>query len=231
MLLVFLKTLTLIINCKYTLSKIIKIAIVDDHQIVIDGLKLLLKDKKNFEIVLENTNGLKMLEDIKTVEVDVLLTDVMMPVIDGYELSLLVRESNPTIKIVALSMNSDGVFVDKMIAKASINGYLLKTINKDELIQAIESIAAGMDYFSEDIVKELHQFEKLKKENLQIHLTAREIEIIQCIAQNFTNKDIATKLFISERTVETHRKNIFRKTNTHTAISLLEFVKKQKIIQ
>jgi DNA-binding NarL/FixJ family response regulator len=97
-----------------------------------------------------------------------------MPKMDGYELALMARKAYPNLKIVALSMNSDGAYIDKMITNASINGYLLKTINKDELCTALESIAKGNDYFTEEIVSELHQFEKLKQENENIHLTSRE---------------------------------------------------------
>jgi DNA-binding NarL/FixJ family response regulator len=207
----------------------IRIAIADDHQIVIDGLKLLLSHHDHFVIVAEATNGRDMLEILNHTKVDILMVDVMMPEMDGYELSMRVRKEHPEVKILALSMNSEGLYIDKMIENARINGYLLKTTGKDELILAIETIMEGNDYFTPDVLTELNSFRKIKKENQLMNLTARELEIIGCMRRNLTNKQIADQLFISERTVETHRKNIFRKTNTHSVLSLMDFLKRQKI--
>lgn len=207
----------------------IRIAIVDDHQIVIDGLRLLLSNHNQFQIVAEATSGKEMLNILPEKTVDVLMVDVVMPEMDGYELSVQVRKLYPEIKILALSMNSEGSMIDKMIGHAQINGYLLKTIGKTELIQAIKTIAAGEDYFAPDTLLELNSFRKIKEENQLMNLTARELEIIKCMTRNLTNKQIADQLYISERTVETHRKNIFRKTNTHSVLNLMDFLKKQKI--
>ncbi len=207
----------------------IRIAIADDHQIVIDGLKLLLSHHNHFAIVAEATNGRDMLEILDNTAVDILMVDVMMPEMDGYELSMRVRKEHPEIKLLALSMNSEGLYIDKMIEHAQINGYLLKTTGKDELVLAIETIMGGEEYFTPDVLTELNSFRKIKKENQLMNLTARELEIIGCMTRNLTNKQIADQLFISERTVETHRKNIFRKTNTHSVLSLMDFIKRQKI--
>jgi two-component system nitrate/nitrite response regulator NarL len=207
----------------------IRIAIVDDHQIVIDGLRLLLGNHSQFQIVAEATSGKEILNILSEKTVDVLMVDVVMPEMDGYELSVQVRKLYPEIKILALSMNSEGSIIDKMIGHAQINGYLLKTIGKSELIQAIKTIGAGEDYFAPDALLELNSFRKIKEENQLMNLTARELEIIKCMTGNLTNKQIADQLYISERTVETHRKNIFRKTNTHSVLSLMDFLRKQKI--
>lgn len=207
----------------------IRIAIVDDHQIVIDGLKLLLSHNGRFQIIAEATSGEAILNILQEKTVDILMIDVMMPAMDGYELSVRVRKLYPDIKILALSMNNEGSIIDKMMEHAQINGYLLKTTGKNELIQAIETIAAGKDYFAPDVLQELNSFRKIKEENQLMNLTARELEIIKCMTLNLTNKQIADQLYISERTVETHRKNIFRKTNTHSVLSLMDFLKKQKI--
>lgn len=209
----------------------IKIAIVDDHQIVIDGLKLLLGTENNFDIVLESTDSLLLLENLENKSIDILLTDIMMPTMSGYELSLMVKKKYPAIKIIALSMNGEGSIIHKMIEEADIKGYLLKTSNKKQLVDAIEKVANGGQAFDDEIIEELEKFSHIKQEQEQIHLTAREIELIHYIAKDYTNKQIAQELFISERTVETHRKNIFRKTNTHSVVSLLEFVRKLKILE
>ncbi|MCC7030600.1 MAG: response regulator transcription factor [Chitinophagaceae bacterium] len=208
----------------------IKIAILDDHQIVIDGLKLLLSSHAQFQIIHESNNGFDMLDLLESSPADILLTDVMMPAIDGFEVAMQVRARFPAVKVVALTMNGEGVLIDKMLEQAEIAGYLLKTIDKKELVVALETIHKGIRYFSDEIMNELELFQKIKKENEHINLTTREVEIIKCIAENLNNKQIADKLFISERTVETHRKNIFRKTDIHTAIGLIEFAKKRHIL-
>ncbi len=208
----------------------VSIAILDDHQIVIDGLKLLLSDHPQFNIVAEYNKGFDLLEALEKLSVDIVLTDIMMPDMDGYEVALRIKKEFPHVKVLALSMNGEGMLIDKMIEEADVAGYLLKTTDKKELVTALESVSKGDTYFAKEILEELHSFQKIKKENEAIHLTSREIDIIKCIAEDLSNKQIADKLFISERTVETHRKNIFRKTNMHSAISLIDFAKKRKLI-
>jgi two-component system, NarL family, nitrate/nitrite response regulator NarL len=208
---------------------IIKLAIVDDHQIVIDGLKLLLRDKKRFEIVAEATKAKDMLELIKQAAPDVLITDIMMPGMDGFEFSLKIRTEFPHIKILALSMSEDGHMIAKMIEQVKINGYIPKASGREELINAIESIAENTQYFAPQIIEQYEYYKKIKSDSEHFHLTTRELEIIECMIKHLSNKEIAQKLFISERTVETHRKNIFRKTNTKGVGTLIEFIKKHKI--
>jgi two-component system, NarL family, nitrate/nitrite response regulator NarL len=208
----------------------IRIAILDDHQIVIDGLKLLLSKEAQFDIVMEHTNGMNLLQDLNNIVIDVLLTDMMMPSMNGYEVSIIVCKKFPDVKIIALSMNGEGALVHKMIEEADIKGYLLKTSNKQVLVNAIDKVAQGGISFPDEILHELENFKVLKKEQEEFHLTARELEIVKYIANDFSNKQIAQALFISERTVETHRKNIFRKTETHSAIGLVELVRKYNLI-
>jgi two-component system nitrate/nitrite response regulator NarL len=208
----------------------IKIALLDDHQIVIDGLKLLLADHIDFDIVGEYTSGSAFFLDLKNCTPDIVLTDIMMPEMDGFEVAMRVKQDYPEVKVVALSMNGEGALIHQMIENADVAGYLLKTTGRNELIQALKSVSEGDTYFSKEILEELNSYKKIIKENESIHLTSREIDIIKCIAEDLSNKQIADKLFISERTVETHRKNIFRKTNIHSAMSLVEFAKKRKLI-
>jgi two-component system nitrate/nitrite response regulator NarL len=194
----------------------IRIAIADDHQIVIDGLKLLLGNQPGFQIVAEATDGTAMLAMLQHTPVDVLMVDVVMPQMDGCALAQAARQLRPDISILALSMNNEGRYIDKMITRK-------------ELIEAVETVAAGGRYFTDEVLSELHMFQKLKKENQQMNITGRELEIISCMARNLTNRQIADRLFISERTVETHRKNIFRKTDTHSVMSLLDLLRRKKI--
>lgn len=208
----------------------ISLAIVDDHQIVIDGLKSLLQGYDQFKVVLECTEPLQMPKLLEQTKVDILLTDVMMPGMNGAELSKLVHLKFPEIKILALSMSGQGDLVNQMIEDADIAGYVLKNIGKKELITALEKISAGGIYFSDDVLQEMTRASELKKESDDAHLTSREIEIIKLIEKELNNKQIAETLFLSERTVETHRKNIFRKTKTSGVIGLIKFAYEHKII-
>ncbi len=208
----------------------IYLAIVDDHQIVIDGVKSLLLGHDQFEVVVECTQPVQMLDLLEKKRVDILLTDVMMPVMNGAELSKAVHQRFPAIKILALSMSGQGELVNQMIDEADISGYVLKNIGKQELIRALEKISVGGIYFGDEVLQEMAKASELKKDHEEAHLTAREIEIIRLIEREMTNKQIAETLFLSERTVETHRKNIFRKTNTSSVIGLIKYAYEHKLI-
>ena len=202
----------------------------DDHQIVIDGLVALIAENTGMEVAFVTTQPLNVISLLKQTPVDVLLTDVMMPQLPGNLLAKEVKEQFPLIHILALSMNGSGDIVDEMIRDANIAGYVLKNISRIELYRAIEKIAQGGVYFSPEILEELHKNSLQKKENLQVSLTAREIEIIKLIEKEMNNKQIAANLFISERTVETHRKNIFRKTDTNSLIGLIKYAYQHSLI-
>lgn len=209
----------------------IKLAIVDDHQIVIDGLHSLLKGHHRYEIVLESTHPETILARLKNQPVDILLTDVMMPVMTGVELARLVKKEFPAIKIITLSMNGEGSLVNQMIEESDISGYLLKNIGQTEFLKALEKIAGGGIYFSDDVLQEMLKASERKKEaEEETKLTNREVEIVRLIEKEYSNKQIAEELFLSERTVETHRKNIFRKTKTNSVIGLIKYAYERKLI-
>jgi DNA-binding NarL/FixJ family response regulator len=193
----------------------ITLALVDDHQIVIDGLMSLLKGHDKFRFAFATTNPTEVIKKLEQSTVDVLLTDVMMPGLPGNQLAKQVKEKFPDVKILVLSISGQGDLVNEMINDADISGYVLKNTGKQELIKALEKIVSGGIYFSDEVIEELQRTSLRKRQNLQAHLTSREIEIIRLIEKEYNNKQIAEALFISERTVETHRKNIFRKTNTN----------------
>ncbi len=195
----------------------ITIYLVDDHQVLIDGISLLLTNEPNINIVGSNTNPLIAFEEIKKLNPQIVLTDIQMPEITGIELALKLKNHNQNIAIIALSMYGSYFYVNEM-KKAGANGYILKNCNKTELIKAINEVHTNGHYYNQDVLNEL----KAGEEN-QPKLTLRETEIIQLIAKEYNNVKIAQSLFISERTVETHRKNIFRKTNTKSVLGLIKF--------
>jgi DNA-binding NarL/FixJ family response regulator len=209
---------------------LIKVAIVDDHQIVIEGLRLLLNTYPQLSIVAEATSAEVMLQQLVKVQPDILITDIMMPGTTGYTLAMSVRKNHPAIKIIALSMNEEGSMIAKMIDEAKVEAYLPKAAGKAELIEAIEKVKAGGTYYSASVTGQYDAHKSLKTNNELFNLTERELQVIECIVQHFTNRQIANRLFISERTVETHRKNIYRKTNTKGEASLVKFVKDHKFL-
>ncbi|WP_462219219.1 response regulator [Ferruginibacter sp.] len=210
--------------------KKIRLALVDDHQIVIDGLKALLSTEKNIDIVVTSNSGTKMLELLKHNGVDILLSDIVMDDISGQQLAKEVRRLFPHIKIIALSMSSVGEVVEEMINDSDISGYLLKQTGKDELLTAIEKVYSGGIYFQQKILDELEKQSQLRKNLQEVHLTQREKEIIVLMEKDLSNKQIADQLNISIRTVETHRKNILKKTGTNNLLSLLKWAYEHKII-
>ena len=150
-----------------------------------------------------------------------------MPEMSGVELSRAVKNKFPSIRILALSMYGDSQIVTEMI-DAGISGYILKNAGKKALVEALDKISEGEHYFGQEITLEL--MKSYKQSHEEMKLTDREIEIIRMIEKDMTTREIAEVLFISERTVETHRKNILFKTNTKTVVGLLKYAYERKII-
>lgn len=212
------------------MNKKIQLGIVDDHQLIIDGLMALLKNHPSIRIIFATTDPTLVMNLLEENEIDLLITDVMMPQMSGQQLAKKVRESYPDIKILALSMSGEAMIVQEMIEDADIVGYALKNISKLELINGIHKIIEGGIFFSEEVIEEMKKAGEQAKRIEAAHLTIREIEIIRLIEKEYNNDEIANLLFISKRTVETHRKNIFRKTNTNSVLSLVKYAYENKLI-
>lgn len=212
----------------------IKILFLDDHQMLIDGLKALLKHETRFEIVGEATRAERAIELIPEVRPDVVVTDINMPGISGIEFTKSVHELYPDIKILALSMYGEKGMISEML-DAGVSGYILKNTGKEELVNALQKIYDGGLFFSEDVsaemMRSIHEKKRISYEVKKAHLTPREKEIIELIAREFSNAKIAETLFISERTVESHRKNIFRKTDTKSLVGLIKYAIENKLTE
>ncbi|ASU34158.1 response regulator [Mucilaginibacter xinganensis] len=204
-----------------------RIFIVDDHQMVIDGINLMIEGRPEFLTVGESTQPLAVLELLANIPADILITDVGMPGMSGVELARAVKNKFPHIKILALSMFGDSQIIAEMI-DAGISGYILKNAGKKELVEALTKISDGQNYFGQEITLQL--MKSFKRNQEETKLTDREVEIIRMIEKDMTTREIAETLFISERTVETHRKNILHKTNTQTVVGLLKYAYERKII-
>lgn len=208
-----------------------KIILVDDHQMLIDGLSAILSANKDIEILKTYTNGNLLIEEINSLNPEIVLTDISMPEIDGYELTKKIKKLNPAIQVIALSMSGNIADINKML-DVGISGYVLKNVGNQELIEAIHKVAQGKMHFSDDVMEEMvkNKHAKTEKQEEQAKLTERELEILKLIVQELNNAEIADKLFISERTVETHRKNMIRKFNTKTIVGLIKHAMDHKLI-
>ena len=197
-----------------------KILIVDDHQLMIDGIMELLQNHGNHQIVATANAGKRALEILENSTIDVVISDVNMPEMKGTDFISEVKKIYPDIGIIAVSMHQEKHIV-KDVLKAGADSYVLKHSTQNELIEAIEKTAAGETFLSAAVTKML--VDDVKYPSIEELLSEREREIITLVVKEYTGKQIAEELFISEKTVETHKRNIFRKTNTSTLVGLTKF--------
>ncbi len=205
----------------------IRILIADDHRVFIDGMKAMLKEIDGLEVIADAEDGNQMIEQAGKHKPDIILTDIQMPIKDGIEATKEIHKLFPEIKIVALTMLNESMFIKKML-EAGASGYVLKTIDKEELIKVIRKVAAGEKHFSAEVTAQLmNNFSQ--KSPLDI-LTKREREILALIAQGLTDKEIAEKVFLSPLTATTHRKNILSKLGLKNKVELTRFALENKLI-
>lgn len=206
----------------------IRVLIVDDHQLMIEGLKSLLEDEDTISFVSGATSMKETLDFLKYNEIDVILMDVNMPDSSGIEITKKVRALFPQIKVIALTMHEDISIISRMI-RAGASGYVLKRTNMHEVIDALRIVHKNGKYLSMNvqnvIMDNLMSPEELMdpKEDSKPVLSARELEVLKLIAKEFNNEEIGEKLFISERTVEAHRRNIFIKTKKKSIVGLIKY--------
>jgi DNA-binding NarL/FixJ family response regulator len=187
----------------------IRILIVDDHAVVRKGLAMVLRLEPDFEIIGEAENGRVGLESAKSLNPDIVLVDLVMPEMDGQEMALALRKSNPKIKVMMLTGTEVDDRVFDLVA-AGIEGYVLKNIEPGELVRAINAVVHGEAYLHPDVMKKVvNKMQPLPAP--AISLTPREMEILDWMATPNTYKQIASQLSISEETVRSHAKNILEK--------------------
>jgi len=200
----------------------IKIIIADDHRIVLEGLSSLIEVADDIEIVGLASNGKEIMALLNSQEVDIVVSDIDMPDMNGVEVARLIRNQFPKVKVLILSMYDSIGFIRKII-EIGAQGYILKNKGKEELINAIKTIHNGGEYFGREIEKALR--ESLKNKNVfdTIKLTKREIDVLKLIAKGDTTPIISKKLFIAHSTVETHRRNLIEKTGVSNSKGLVKF--------
>jgi DNA-binding NarL/FixJ family response regulator len=197
----------------------IKLAITDDQVIILNGLQKILADVKNISITGVYNNGDELLEGIAKEQPDVLLLDIQMPGKSGIELAAIITKQYRNIKIIALT-NIDVITQIKKILQQGVMGYLLKDANPETIIDAIETVYGGEQYIQEQLRQQL--LYSLSASNAKQIVTRREKEILQLIVDEFTNQEIADKLFLSLRTVENHRNNLLQKLDVKNTAGLVK---------
>jgi DNA-binding NarL/FixJ family response regulator len=201
-----------------------KVFIVDDHYMVIEGIRSLLQNEKDIEWTGHATNAASCLSFLQHQLPDIILMDISMPDKSGIDLCKEVKEKYPSVFIIGLSTFNQQSFIQKMMDNGA-SGYVLKNATQEELMEAIELVAKGKTYLSNEVSKVLR-----KQDDADIVLTRREKEVLELIAGGMTNNEIGEKLFISPSTVDTHRKNLLAKFEAKNTASLIHIASQMQFI-
>lgn len=204
------------------------VLLVDDHKIIRNVLSTYLTDKLNAQIT-EANNGIEGYNYFKENNFDLVIADINMPKMDGVEMVKLIRKDNKNVKIVALSMHDDSVSIKKML-KAGANAYVLKEGDTKDLLKAIEIVNEGGSFYSHSVTETIMtSLMDSKKAYKPAELTKRELEVLELLFKEKTNQEIAEQLFISIRTVETHKNNIMDKTGSKNMAGLVKYAIRKKL--
>lgn len=209
----------------------INIIIVDDHSLFRNGMKLLLSNAGNFNILAEASNGKEFLEQLGKLEPDIVLMDIDMPEMNGIEATNKALEMKPDLKIICLSMYGEEEYYYKMI-EAGVSGFLLKNSDINEVKTAITSVYEGGKFFSQELLYNVVKNIKTTQSNQEVveNLSEREIEVLKQICIGLSNQEISQILHISKRTVDKHRANLLDKTNSKNTAHLVMYAIKNKLI-
>lgn len=208
----------------------IKLAIADDHVLVINGLKAMIATQPNMEVVFHASSAEELLRELQKQVPDVLLLDIQMPGMNGIDACKKVKSDFPSVKIIALT-NFDNLHYVKQMIRNGASGYLLKNVDTPTLTKAIESVTGNQQYIDEHLRHALLNSVITGNKSSSVSLTKREREILALVAREFTNQQIADKLFISLRTVQTHRINLNQKLGVHNTAGLVNEAHKRGLIE
>jgi two-component system, NarL family, response regulator NreC len=211
----------------------IRVFIIEDHEMYLEGLALLLKREADIEIAATALNGATLLEKLPTVDPDILLLDVHLPDIEEEELLQRIRTIRPTQKIIYLSLMRGTRYIHKL-SRYNIQGYVLKNAPICDLVQAIREVYKGGSWFSKEIDiignNDFRSTITLEDRKIDEILSRREIEVLKLVCKEYSNAEIAEQLFLSVSTVETHRKNLIAKLGVNNTVGLVKFALKNKLI-
>lgn len=209
------------------MEQTIKVVIADDHQLVRKGFRALLEEIPGIAIIGDASNGLELLDLLQKSLADVALLDVGMPIMDGIETCGKIQTQFPDTRVIMLTMRNEPDIVKLSVAKGA-HGFLFKNTSPEELREAIQKVAQGQTYFSSEVTMLL--LSQAQENPALAILTEREMEIIRIVAEGFSSTEIGEKLFISPRTVDTHRNNILQKLDLPNVAALVRFAMQHKLI-
>lgn len=210
----------------------VRIALCDDHRIVTDGLRQLLTGSPEVDCVGTASNGVEALYLIEHVKTDVLLTDLDMPEMNGFQLTERAKQKYPALRVLVLSMHDEPAVV-KQAMDAGADGYLVKSAGREEVLLAIREVCAGRKHFGSGVMEGFmkHGASVQKGSTLLQDLSEREVEVLAALAEGLGNKEIGERLFISPRTVDTHRTNLMKKLDTHNVAGLVRIAIKAGLVK
>jgi len=218
----------------------VRLLVVDDHKMIINGIRSMLQDVPDIEVVAEASDGDQVLNAIEQQQgVDVILMDIKMPGMNGIDATQAVVKRYPQTRVLALTMFDDDDYITSML-QAGATGYILKNTGRDELVEAIRRVSLGQPYFSKEVTSAVMSKYMARRDaggNSRastlppIELTNREIEILKLIALEMTNQEIADKLFISPRTVHSHRRNLMQKIGVKNTAGLVRYAIGHQMIE
>ncbi len=215
------------------MAETIQVIIVDDHKLVTDCIGLFLRGAKDIDVIGIAHSGKDALSLLMKDEPHVVLADISMPEMSGIQLTAAIKAKYPNVKILILSMHSDYNNISEAI-DAGADGYVPKDVSSEELVEAITTVSRGKNYFhstiSDEIVKN-YATKRQQDDTILPQLTRRELEVLQLFAEGFNNSEIAEKLFLSVRTIESHKNHILQKTNMKNSVELIKFAIKNRIIE
>jgi len=210
----------------------IKIAIADDHQMVLDGLQLIILQEPSLELIGIAKNGQEVLDLLAKKKVEVLLLDINMPIMNGIDTMKIIGKQYPDLAVLGLSMLDDTIVIKKLV-KYGARGFLLKNSGKEKIIEAITEIHQGQKYFDKSIINKLLENDNTKSVGTSLFpkLSRREKEILELIIQEYTTQEIADALFISFGTVETHRRNIINKLGVRNTAGMVRVAMEYHLLE
>ena len=212
----------------------IRVFITDDHEIYLEGLSLLLGKQEGIEVVGTATSGKGLLEQVRDLQADILLLDVYLPDLGEEEIVQQIRAARPDLRIIYLTLLRGTRYVHKL-SKYNIQGYVLKNASLEELLQALKAVQSGGTYFSKDIHigdrdEDFRNTITIEDKQIDEILSRRELEVLRLICKEYSNAEIADKLFLSVSTVETHRKNLIAKLGVNNTVGLVKFALRNNLI-
>lgn len=212
-----------------------KILVADDHQMVRKGIITLLSDVPELEVVAEAATGIQVLKYLKDNKVDVVLMDILMPGMNGIETTRHITDKHPETKVLAISMYDEYDYIQSII-KAGARGYILKDTEKDELVLAIKKLLENKNYYSDKVLTKITTKVALDRRveegrvDYKPVLTKRELEVVRLVAKEYSNQEIADLLNVSNRTIDTHKRNLLKKLKVKNVVGLVKYAIKHNLI-